>query len=178
MFEARHDRPSVSRRGGRLRASHVSVRVLLTRPARLTSSRTVFLLYCSGDCHSPYFACDKSQPGKPDPLPPHAGVCFVCDQHRIAKKHQPGARLRREGGSRHGWFLVWPGGEAVKYGLAPRSGGNGRLHSHSKTSRTVQSDLHDDLGIATIRALSTLFTDSEVVKTWETSGSKVTTSLS
>jgi hypothetical protein len=114
-------RPSVSRRGGRPQASHVSVRVHLTRPARLTSSRTVFLLYCSGDCHSPYFACDRNKPGKPDPLPPHAGVCFVCDQHRIAKKHQPGARLRREGGSNRRLFLVWPGGEAVKHGPAPRS---------------------------------------------------------
>jgi hypothetical protein len=93
----------------------------LTRPARLTSSRTVFLLYCSGDCHSPYFACDRSQPGKPDPLPPHAGVCFVCDQHRIAKKHQPVHQHRREGGSKRGLFLVWPGGEAVKKTAPPRS---------------------------------------------------------
>ena len=38
-------RPSVSRRGGRLLASHVSVRVHLTRPARLTSSKAVS--YCT-----------------------------------------------------------------------------------------------------------------------------------
>jgi hypothetical protein len=46
----------------------------------------------------PIFACVKSRPRKPDRLPKHAGVCFVCDQHRIAKKHPPAPPLRREGG--------------------------------------------------------------------------------
>src|ERR1700678_3523275 len=102
----------------------LSVRVLLTRPARLTSSETVFLLYCSGVCHSPYFACDQSRSSKLDPLSPHAGVCFVCDQHRIAKKLQLEPRRRREGGPRLKLFLVWPGGEAVKSRPYPAASGS------------------------------------------------------
>ena len=66
----------------------------------------------------------------------------------------------------------------IKHGPAPRSGGDGRLHSRSKSSGTFKTDIQGDFGIDPIRALSTLFTDSEVVKTWDTSGSKVTTSRS
>ena len=106
------------------RASHVSVRVRLTT-VRATSRRAKPFSYCTvvEIATHPILRAIEMQSGKPDPLPPHAGVCFVCDQHRIAKKHRPEARLRREGGSRHGWFLVWPGGEAVKHGPAPRSAG-------------------------------------------------------
>jgi hypothetical protein len=65
---------------------------------------------------------------KPDPLPPHAGVCFVCDQHRIAKKLRLKPRRRREGGPRLKSFLVWPGGEAVKSRPYPAVSVVGRLH--------------------------------------------------
>ena len=47
-------------------------------------------------------------------------MCFVCDQHRIAKKHQLMARHRHEGGLCHQRFLVWPGGEAVANTAPPR----------------------------------------------------------
>ncbi len=102
----------------------LSVRVHLTRPARHHVERSRFSLYCSGDCHSPYCACDRSRPGKTRSTPPHAGVCFVCDQHRIAKKLRPEPRHRREGGPQLKSFLVWPGGEAVNHGPAPRPAGS------------------------------------------------------
>ena len=93
--------------------------------ARATSRRAEPFSYCTvvEIATHPILRVTESRPGKPDPLPPHAGVCFVCDQHRIAKKHRTWARLRREGGSETRWFLVWPGGEAVKHGPAPRSAG-------------------------------------------------------
>ena len=51
--------PSVSRRGDRLPSFLCIRKGSLTRPARHHVERAVFLLYCSGDCHSPYFACPK-----------------------------------------------------------------------------------------------------------------------
>ena len=60
----------------------------------------------------------------------------------------------------------------------PAVSGDGRLHSQPKQFSRSRADLHEDFGIDAIKALNTLFTDSEVVKTWETSGSKVMTSRS
>ena len=61
-------------------------------------------------------------------------------------------------------FLDWPGGEAVKHGPAPRSGGRSIAFT-VKTIPRLRANFYEDLGIDSIRALSTLFTDSEVVNT-------------
>jgi hypothetical protein len=63
-----------------------------------------------------------------------------------------------------GRFRVWPGGEAVKHGPAPRSGGRS-IALTVKTIPRLRANFYEDLGIDSIRALSTLFTDSEVLNT-------------
>jgi hypothetical protein len=106
----------------------LSVRVHLTRPARLTSSETVCYCTVVEIATHPIVRVIEANRVKPDPLPPHAGVCFVCDQHRIAKKLRLKPQRRREGGPRFKSFLVWPGGEAVKSRPRPAVSVVGRLH--------------------------------------------------
>jgi hypothetical protein len=99
--------PSVSRRGDWLRASHV-IRKGSFDTVRATSRRAEPFFHCTvvEIATHPIVRVMEVDQEKPDPLSPHAGVCFVCDQHRIAKKLRPAPRLRREGGSKHGSFLV------------------------------------------------------------------------
>src|SRR5271169_674136 len=117
----------------------LSVRVLLTRPARLTSSESVCYCTVVEIATHPIVRVMEADQVKPDPLSPHAGVCFVCDQHRIAKKLRLKPRRRREGGPRLKSFLVWPGGRAVKSRPYPAASGSVD-RTNAKTNSETRAD--------------------------------------
>ncbi len=107
--------PSVSRRGGRLRASHVIRKGSLTRP-RATSRRAKPFSYCTvvEIATHPILRVIESRTGKnPSTLHP-TRVCVSCVTNTgLPKSTDLRHGDRREGGPQHRSFLVWPGGEAV-----------------------------------------------------------------